>query len=131
MALRVAAVLLQLPLGAFACDAGVFWGRGCSMDPVSGAPDPACSTFPFQANATSSSTTLIWEEGGKGYGGLDDLGGDVFLSTTLNMGCGGGYYGRHDSQPSVPASRILTGPPHRIMLGTAWQAPRCIGTPRR
>lgn len=25
------------------------------------------------------------EEGGKGFGGLDDLGGDVFLSTTLNM----------------------------------------------
>jgi hypothetical protein len=24
---------------------------------------------------------------------MDDLGGDVFLSTTLNMGCGGGYYG--------------------------------------
>ena len=60
------------------------------MDPVSGDPGRACDAYPAQANATSSSTTLIWEEGGKGYGGLDDLGGDVFLSTTLNMGCGGG-----------------------------------------
>ena len=45
------------------------------------------------ANASSSSSTLIWEKGGRGSGGPDDDGGDVFLSTTLNMGCGGGYYG--------------------------------------
>ena len=36
---------------------------------------------------------LEWQKGGAGYGGRDDLGGDVFLSTTLNMGCGGGYFG--------------------------------------
>ena len=84
-------LLLQLPLAAFGCDAGVFWGTGCKTDPVSGAPSPECSAHPAQANATSSSTTLIWEEGGKGFGGRDDLGGDVFLSTTLDMGCGSGY----------------------------------------
>ena len=60
-------LLLQLPLAAFGCDAGVFWGTGCKTDPVSGAPSPECSAHPAQANATSSSTTLIWEEGGKGF----------------------------------------------------------------
>jgi hypothetical protein len=30
------------------------------MDPVSGNPGPACDDYPAQANATSSSTTLIW-----------------------------------------------------------------------
>eukprot|EP01046_Picozoa_sp_COSAG06_P051246 COSAG06_NODE_8318_length_2204_cov_3.265907_2_plen_65_part_00 len=30
------------------------------MDPVSGNPGPACDDYPSQANATSSSTTLIW-----------------------------------------------------------------------
>jgi len=55
--------------------------------------DPSCIAYPTGANASSSSTTLIWEKGGKGSGGVDNLGGDVFLSTTLNMGCGGGYYG--------------------------------------
>jgi hypothetical protein len=93
-------LLLQLPLAAFGCDAGVFWGANCSMDPVSGNPGPSCSSYPAQANATSSSTTLTWEEGGKGFGGMDDLGGDVFLSTTLNMGCGGGYYGT--PRPPLP-----------------------------
>eukprot|EP01045_Picozoa_sp_COSAG04_P032099 COSAG04_NODE_6176_length_1392_cov_1.177108_2_plen_137_part_00 len=60
-------------------------GKGCEMDPVSGDPGPKCDSYPAQANATSSSTTLIWEAM---HGGLDGLGGDVFLSTTLNMGCG-------------------------------------------
>ena len=33
------------------------------------------------------------QKGGPGYGGIDNKGGDVFLSTFLSMGCGGGYYG--------------------------------------
>ena len=49
--------------------------------------------MPHGANATSAYSVLEWQKGGAGYGGRDDLGGDVFLSTTLNMGCGGGYFG--------------------------------------
>ena len=82
--------LALLPRLTTGCDAGVFWGANCTS-PKGNAPlDPACSGYPTGANATSSSTTLIWEEM---HGGIDGLGGDVFLSTTLNMGCGGGYYG--------------------------------------
>lgn len=49
--------------------------------------------WPLNANATSAYSVLQWKKGGAGYGGKDDLGGDVFLSTTLNLGCGGGYFG--------------------------------------
>lgn len=72
------------------CDAGVFWGENCTS-PTGTAPiDPACTAHPTGASATSTSSTMVWE---KMHGGRDGLGGDVFLSTTLNMGCGGGYYG--------------------------------------
>ena len=86
--------LLVVVTAALACDAGVFWGRGC-VSPKGGEPPSGVCTggYPTGANATSSSSTLIWEKGGKGSGGIDDLGGDVFLSTTLNVGCGSGYYG--------------------------------------
>ena len=53
----------------------------------------ACVAWPLNANATSAYSVLQWKKGGAGYGGKDDLGGDVFLSTTLNLGCGGGYFG--------------------------------------
>ena len=89
--------LLLLPARlSCACDAGVFWGENCTQGLVDQQPPgwrAQCSGFPLQSNATSSSTTLIWRQAGPGFGGRDDLGGDVFLSTMLNMGCGGGYYG--------------------------------------
>ena len=86
--------LLLLPAAVLACDAGVFWGNGCVSPKGGEYPSPAClSGYPTGANASSSSSTLVWEKGGKGSGGPDDDGGDVFLSTTLNLGCGGGYYG--------------------------------------
>jgi len=82
-------MLALLTSSTFACDAGVFWGANCSMAKAA-SHDPACSAAPLNSNATTSSTTLIWN---KMQGGRLGLGGDVFLSTTLNMGCGGGYYG--------------------------------------
>ena len=94
--------LLVTAAAVLACDAGVFWGKGCISPKGGEYPSPAClSGYPTGANATSSSSTLIWEKGGKGSGGPDDDGGDVFLSTTLNVGCGSGYYG---SQVLNPAS---------------------------
>ena len=91
--LAILLMVAQFSAPSLACDAGVFWGQNCSTDPVTGNPDPACDGYPTNANATSTSTVLVWEQGGEGSGGQDNLGGDVFLSTTLNMGCGGGYYG--------------------------------------
>eukprot|EP01050_Picozoa_sp_SAG11_P007792 SAG11_NODE_660_length_7893_cov_4.055042_7_plen_208_part_00 len=131
--------VLQLPLAALGCDAGVFWGANCTTDPISGAPSPACSAHPAQANATSSSTTLIWEEGGKGFGGRDDLGGDVFLSTTLNMGCGSGYCvlapvpGPALTAAPAPADLPITSPSgtQRPLSLVAQTAARCTGTARR
>ena len=91
LALLMQLALLKLVGG---CDAGVFWGENCTTDRGTGNPSPACDGYPSGANATSTSTILIWEKGGKGSGGQDDLGGDVFLSTVLNVGCGStGYYG--------------------------------------
>ena len=91
------ALLLLLPARlSLGCDAGVFWGANCTQELVDTHPPgflKQCNGFPLAANATSSATTLIWRKAGPGFGGKDDLGGDVFLSTTLNMGCGGGYYG--------------------------------------
>jgi hypothetical protein len=77
---------------AGACDAGVFFGENCTQA-LAEAHDPACVAWPLNANATSAYSVLQWKKGGAGYGGKDDLGGDVFLSTTLNLGCGGGYFG--------------------------------------
>ena len=93
--IKMLALLMQLQLLKLAggCDAAVFWGENCTTD-ILGNPSPACGGYPSGANATSTSTVLIWEKGGKGSGGQDDLGGDVFLSTVLNVGCGAtGYYG--------------------------------------
>ena len=75
-----------LVAAALACDAGVFWGKGCVSPKGGEYPSPAClSGYPTGANASSSSSTLVWEKGGKGSGGPDDDGGDVFLSTYFTL----------------------------------------------
>eukprot|EP01047_Picozoa_sp_COSAG01_P034217 COSAG01_NODE_2560_length_7453_cov_14.661817_5_plen_261_part_00 len=84
------------PSSTGGCDAGVYWGANCTQELLHSRPPgwlQQCSGYPFGANATSSATTLTWHEAGPGFGGKENRGGDVFLSTTLNMGCGGGYYG--------------------------------------
>ena len=49
-----------------ACDAGVFWGKSCVSPKGGEYLSPAClSGYPTGANATSSSSTLTWEKGGK------------------------------------------------------------------
>ena len=106
-----------MPAAAHACDAGVLWGANCTQAKADAVPiDPACNGWPLGANATSTSTTLIWKKGGAGYGGVDNKvrrrafcpsyvlvsappsslltqGGDVFLSTFVSYGCSSGYYG--------------------------------------
>lgn len=74
------------------CDAGVFFGKNCTQE-LAENNDPACVAWPQNANATSAYSVLEWQKGGAGFGGMNDLGGDVFLSTMLNLGCGGGYFG--------------------------------------
>jgi hypothetical protein len=76
----------------FACDAGVYFGQNCTQE-LANKNDPACVAWPQNANAKNAYAVLTWQKGGAGSGGIDNLGGDVFLSTTLNMGCGGGYFG--------------------------------------
>jgi len=99
MMLPLFAMLLQLSLlillpAAHACDAGVYWGANCTSAKASATPpDPSCNAWPLGAHATSTATTLIWKKGGPGYGGVDNKGGDVFLSTFVNYGCSSGYYG--------------------------------------
>lgn len=85
--------LAAAPFTAYGCDAGVFYGQNCTSAKAAAGDVAACNAWPLGAQAESTSTTLIWKKGGPGYGGVDNLGGDVFLSTFLSMGCGGGYYG--------------------------------------
>ena len=61
-----------------ACDAGVFFGQNCTQD-LADKHDPACVAWPEGANATSAYSVLVWEKGGPGFGGMNNLGGDVFL----------------------------------------------------
>jgi hypothetical protein len=87
-------LLVWLMGAAGACDAGVYWGANCSSAKAAATPpDPACNAWPLGAHATSTATTLIWKKGGPGFGGVDNKGGDVFLSTFLSYGCSSGYYG--------------------------------------
>ena len=87
-------LLTVLTAAADACDAGVYWGATCNSTKAAATPpDPACNAWPLGANATSTETTLIWKKGGAGFGGMDNKGGDVFLSTFVNYGCSSGYYG--------------------------------------
>jgi hypothetical protein len=107
----LAACLLLCDTAA-ACDAGVFWGEkhvgnlsaadlpvqdtiDTTMWPEamrkhvfsSGGYVRAGDTWPAGANATSYSHTMTWEK-------MDPpLGGNVFVSLTLQEGCGSGYIG--------------------------------------
>ena len=92
--LLAAALAASAPALAAACDAGVLWGASCTSAKASATPpDPACNAWPLGANATSTSTVLVWKKGGAGFGGVDNKGGDVFLSTFVSYGCSSGYYG--------------------------------------
>jgi hypothetical protein len=92
MVVVVVVCLVGCARPASACDAGVFFGQNCTQA-LAEAHSPECTAWPQGGNATSAYSVLTWLKGGAGYGGMNDLGGDVFLSTMLNMGCGGGYFG--------------------------------------
>ena len=71
--LQILLLWIFLPVIVDACDAGVYWGANCSSAKAGTTPpDPACNAWPLGANATSTSTTLIWQKGGPGFGGVDN-----------------------------------------------------------